>query len=146
MGRGGPSDRMKQLQRRPGVTWWDVRATSRGQSWGSSARLLWGSRELSVSSGEESKRLHIGTCMRACSVPSVVSDSATPWTAVHQAALSMGFSRQEYRSELPCPPPGDLPHPGIEPSSPALVGGFFTTAPPGNFVSLKFMCFDYIWR
>ena len=44
--------------------------------------------------------------------------------------LSIGFSRQEYRSELPCPPPGNLPHPGIEPASltsPALSGGFFNT-------------------
>ena len=42
---------------------------------------------------------------------SVVSDSATLWTAAHQAPLSMDFSRQEYRSELPFPPPGDLPNP-----------------------------------
>jgi len=43
----------------------------------------------------------------------------------------MGFSRQEYWSGLPCPPPGDLPNPGINPTSlmsPALVGGFFTTS------------------
>ena len=55
----------------------------------------------------------------------------TPWTVAHQAPLSMGFSRQEYWSGLPCPPPGDLPDPGIEPSSlisPALAGGFFTTS------------------
>ena len=38
----------------------------------------------------------------------------TPWTVAHQAPLSMGLSRQEYWSGLPCPPPGDLPHPGIE--------------------------------
>ena len=44
----------------------------------------------------------------------------TPWTAAHQAPLSMGFSRQEDWSGLPCPPPGDLPDPGIEPRSPAL--------------------------
>ena len=43
----------------------------------------------------------------------------TPWTAAHQAPLSMVFSRQEYWSGLPRPPPGDLPHPGIEPRSPA---------------------------
>ena len=52
------------------------------------------------------------------------------WTAVHQAALSMEFSRQEYWSGLPFPIPGDLPNPGLEPMSlmsPALVGGFFTT-------------------
>ena len=41
-----------------------------------------------------------------------------PWTVVHQAPLSMGFSRQEHWSELPCPSPGDLPHPGIKPESP----------------------------
>ena len=42
---------------------------------------------------------------------------ATLWTAAHEAPLSMGFSRQEYWSWLPCPPPGDLPDPGIEPKS-----------------------------
>ena len=50
----------------------------------------------------------------------------TPWTVAHQAPLSMGFSRQEYWSGLPCPPPGDFPDPGIEPvylKSPALAGG-----------------------
>ena len=41
----------------------------------------------------------------------------------------MGFSRQEYWSGLPFPPPGDLPNPGIKPPSPALVGQFFTTNP-----------------
>ena len=41
----------------------------------------------------------------------------TPWTIAHQASLFMGFSRQEYWSGLPCPPPVDLPDPGIEPGS-----------------------------
>ena len=45
---------------------------------------------------------------------------ATPWTVAYQASLSMGFSRQEYWSELPFPSPGDLPDPGTEPRSPAL--------------------------
>ena len=45
---------------------------------------------------------------------------ATLWAAACQAPLSMGFSRHEYWSELPCPTPGDLPDPGIEPMSPAL--------------------------
>ena len=47
------------------------------------------------------------------------------WTVAHQASLSMGFSRQEYWSGLPCPPPGNLPDPGIEPESlmsPELAG------------------------
>ena len=43
---------------------------------------------------------------------------ATLWTVAHQAPLSMGFSTQEYWSGLPCPPPGDLLHPGTEPTSP----------------------------
>ena len=58
-----------------------------------------------------------------------MSDSVTPWTVARQAPLSMGFSRQEYWSGLPCPPPGDLLNPGIEPVSsiyPALAGEFFT--------------------
>ena len=57
--------------------------------------------------------------------------SLTQWTVAPQAPLSMGFSRQEYWSGLPCPPPGDLPDPGIKPvtlESPALAGGFFTTS------------------
>ena len=45
---------------------------------------------------------------------------ATPWTVAYQAPLSMEFSRQEYWSGLPFPPPGYLPDPGIEPRSPAL--------------------------
>ena len=55
----------------------------------------------------------------------------TLWTAACQAPLSMGFSRREDRSELPCPPPGDLPNLGIEPMSfmsPALADRFFTTS------------------
>jgi len=55
-----------------------------------------------------------------------VSDSATPQIVAHQAPLAMGFSRQEYWSGLPCPPPGDLPNPGIKPlsqASSALAGG-----------------------
>ena len=62
----------------------------------------------------------------------------TSWTVAHQAPLSMGFSRQEYWSGA-CPPPGDLPDPGIEHLSlmpPALAGGFFfffsLLEPPGK--------------
>ena len=46
------------------------------------------------------------------------NSSAIPWTVAHQALLSKEFSRQEYRSGLPFPPPGDLPDPGIKPVSP----------------------------
>ena len=62
---------------------------------------------------------------------SVVSNSfVTPRTVAHQASLSMGFPRQEYWSELLFPSPADLPDPGIEPASPALAEGFFTTEQP----------------
>ena len=65
-------------------------------------------------------------CMLSC-----VWHFATPWTIAGQAPLSMNFSRWEYWSGLPFPPPGDLPDPGIEPTSlvsPALTGRFFTTS------------------
>ena len=47
-----------------------------------------------------------------------------PWPGAHQAPLSIGFSRQEYWSELPFPLPGDIPNPGIEATSPALQADF----------------------
>ena len=53
----------------------------------------------------------------------------TPWSVAPQAPLSMGFSWRKCWSGLPCPPPGDLPHPGIEPESPKSAGRFFTTSP-----------------
>ena len=66
-------------------------------------------------------------CVRA-RVRTDVSDSEIPRTIVRQDPLFMEFSRQEYWSGLPCPPPGELPDPGIEPApleSPALAGRFF---------------------
>ena len=60
---------------------------------------------------------------------------ATPRTVARQAPLSVGFSRQEYWSGLPFPPPGELPNSGIKPTSPetlALAGRFFTTELPGK--------------
>ena len=77
----------------------------------------------------------------------------TPWTVAHQALLSMGFSKQEYWSGLLCPPPGDLPDPGIESvslMSPALAGGFFLPqAPPGKFypsLNYHFFLFFFHWK
>ena len=57
---------------------------------------------------------------------------ATLWTVARQAPLSMGFSRQEYWSGLPCPPPGDLPDPEIKPRSPALQAHSLPAEPPGK--------------
>ena len=73
--------------------------------------------------------MHHDFMQPACSI------FGTPSTVAHQAPLSTEFSRQEYWKGLSFPPPGDLPHPGTEPlslASPALAGGFFTTAPPGK--------------
>ena len=68
-------------------------------------------------------------CVLSCF--SCVQLFAVPWSVTHQAPLSMGFSRQECWNGLPCPPPGALPNPGIEPKSlmsPELAGGFLTTS------------------
>ena len=63
---------------------------------------------------------------------SVVSDFVTPWTVAHQTPLSIEFFRQEYWSGLPCPPPGDLPNPGIEHRSPTLQVDSLLSEPPGK--------------
>ena len=57
---------------------------------------------------------------------------STPWTVAHQAPLSKGFSRQEYWRGLPFPFPGDLPNPGIKPTSPALQVDSLLSEPPGK--------------
>ena len=67
-----------------------------------------------------------------------------------QALLFMGFSRQEYWSGWPCPPPGDLPNPGIEPmslKSPALTGSFFATSATWKapLITLKTQKCPYFW-
>ena len=70
-----------------------------------------------------------------------------PWTVAFQAPLSMGFSRLQYWSGLSFPSPGDLPEPGIElvsPVSPALVGNFFTTEPPGKPNQLEIFFFNFL--
>jgi len=86
-------------------------------------------------------------CVPVCSVASVGSDLATLWTVACQPPLSMGFSRQEYWNGLLCPPPGDLPDPGIEPASsaaPALQAGSLyhsaTVFTAGLFRAFKSMC------
>ena len=57
---------------------------------------------------------------------------ATPWTAASRLFCPWGFSRQEYRSRLTCPPPGDLPSPGIEPRSPTLQAGSLQSESQGK--------------
>ena len=71
-------------------------------------------------------------CKRALSC-CVASDSEAPWTIAHHGLLSMGYSTEKCWSELPFPPPGDLHHPGREPTSlasHALASRFFTFSAP----------------
>ena len=73
-------------------------------------------------------------CVCACSF-SCVRFFVTLWTVASQGPLSMGFSRQEYWSGLPCPPPRDLPNPRIQPCLLCLLHwqvGFLLLAPPGK--------------
>ena len=75
---------------------------------------------------------------------------STQWTIAYQASLSKGFSWQEYWSGLQFLSPGDLPNPGIKPmspTSPALLGGFFTTAPPGKpLIRIHFILIQQFYR
>ena len=70
---------------------------------------------------------HESEVTQSCPTLCEPMDSSLP-----QAPPSMGFSGQEYWSGLPFPTPGNLPNPGIKPTSPALAGRLFTTVPPGK--------------
>ena len=120
------------------------------ETWSQTLEFIWKRKDtilakniLKKNNGEEFSLLNIKVCDKATviktlwfwyecmQVTSVMFDSATLWTVDCQTPLSIGFSRQEYWSGLPCPPPGDLPDPEIELESlmsPALAGGFFTTS------------------
>ena len=69
----------------------------------------------------------------------------TLWTVAHQAPLSMGFSRQEYWSGLPCLPPGSLPSPGIKPRFPALQADSLPSEPWIHLIHTEYppMCLPY---
>ena len=90
----------------------------------------------------------MSACMRAKSLQSCPPLWDPMACIAYQAPLSMGFWKQGYWSGLPCPPPGDLPDPGIEPvslTSPLLAGRFFTTsttrkAPGSRLDNIKCKC------
>ena len=91
--------------------------------------------ELAVAKGRMRGRDSLGgwdghVCFCVLSRSALFNSFATPWTVAHWAPLFMGFPRQEYRTGLPIPSPGDLPDPGIKLVSSALIGGVFTTKPP----------------
>ena len=92
----------------------------------------WSVQQPSVGGGRHAGP-HSSVSSRGYTVYAAVSYShGTPRTVARQAPLSMGFSRQEYWSGLPCPPPGNPPDPGIEPGVSCIAGRFFTAEPPGK--------------
>ena len=92
---------------------------------------------------EQMRSMHV--CAKSACVLSHFSHTrlcVTLWTAARQAPLSVRFSRQKYWSGLPCPPPENLPDPGIEPASlmsPTLAGRFYTTS---TVSVLHLICWD----
>ena len=74
----------------------------------------------------------VSCCCCCLALKSCLTLCHTPWTVAHKSPLSMGFSRQEYWSGLPWPPPGDLPNPGIESMSPELQVDSLPLEPPGK--------------
>ena len=114
-----------------GRLWWFLKKLNRISLWPSnfSARYM----PQRIENRYLNKYFFTDIHVRLLSCFSHVQLSAAPWTADHQAPLSVGFSRQECWSGLPCPPPGDLPEAGIEPTSavsPALQVDYFTAEPP----------------
>ena len=76
------------------------------------------------------------TCVGGGLVVKLCLTLATPWIVACQAPLFMGVSRHEHWNELPCPPPGDLPNPGIKPSPPALQADSLPSEPLGITVHI----------
>ena len=85
-------------------------------------------------------RLHFYVCI-SCSL---MLDTTTPRTVAHQAPQSMEFSKEEYWSELPCPPPRDITNPEMEPGSPALKVNSLPSEPPGKPTLLSSYTFYFI--
>ena len=119
----------QRLRMRKVVLWTSTKIQCMGQSWKVNHRIKyykifdWPQRR--QNGGEVDETKEVKSLSR-------VQLFATPWTVAHQAPPSMEFSRQEYWSGLPFPSPGDLPHPGIEPGSPALWADALLSEPPGN--------------
>ena len=125
----GDSERMSRQQTRlgtPGACWLQDQVSQMPWVWDQIQRVAWRGGPSSVMTSWAYMPHSVPCAVLICF--SHVWLFATLWTGSHQAPLSKGFSRQEYWSGLLCPPLGDLPDPGIEPTSPALVGRFFTTS------------------
>ena len=71
---------------------------------------------------------------RVCLVAQACPTLCNPWTVAYEAPLSMEFSRQEFWSGFPCPPPGNLPNPGIKPRSPSLQADSLPSEPLAGYI------------
>ena len=109
-----------------GMSGWGNTKLQNRQTWWKSAVSNCGTSAQSLISSLAS------VCVCVCYSLNHAQLFATPWTVAHQSPLSMGFSRQEYWSGFPFPPPGDLANPRIEPKSPALQADSFLSEPPGK--------------
>ena len=98
---------------------------------------LWGFAAKSQDVTAQNLLGHTGMC-GAVSVTQTCPTLCNRVTVARQAALSVGFSRQECWSGLPYPPPGDLPDLGIEPRSPALQADSLPTKLPGKLLRLQY--------
>ena len=119
-----------------------------GQGWGWDKRGKGGRRTWVVSLKQHN---HIRQCqwrvrVSVFSCLSYIWFFETLWTVAHQAPLSMGFSRQEYWSGVPCPPPGDLPDPGIEPASPLSPALQWDSLPLSHCRSLQWRVIGFYFR
>ena len=93
---------------------------------------------------------YIHMCVCVCVLALVTELSCvwlfvTPWTVACQAPLSIGFSKQKYQSGLPCPPPGNLPNPGIRPGSPALQADSSLSKHPGKPIYIYMYLYIHIF-
>ena len=125
-------------------TWQPTPVLLPGESHGQSNLVgysPWGHKELDTTQW----LTHYILCMIYRLVAKLCPTLSTAWTVARQAPLSMGFSRQEYWSGLPCPSPGDLPHPGIEPRCPALQADYLLTEPPRRPI-YDTWCISYVLR
>ena len=124
---------VRQQRALPWIRWWTGSQPCLAPSSPSVKWVGWRIR------GRRSKdHIHLDFIIGAKSLQSCPALFSSLWTATRQALLSLGFSRQGYWSGWPCPPPGDLSDPGMEPASlvstALTVGGSFPLAPPGKLI------------
>ena len=128
-----------------------LKFSKNGSRWNISKLILWGQQHHPDTKARQdpTRKAKQAASLLLCGLNhfSRVQLFTTPWTIACPAPLSMGFSKQEYWSGLPCPPPRGLTDPGIEPvslTSSALAGGFFITSASWE-VQLDISVIKLVW-